>query len=218
MGLGLPPIKAKSTKMRESMRTLNLHNERRHGERIFIIQAHVHSLIFQFNHWPHEALESTSLKIPALRIPRHVSTILGLEFESLPSLHQDDVISTSIREASQAVDNTLQDKLSTLQGQVGTKKHDKLVVQQQCKPIKYSQKLFTHLALLREIAYTIGINSSQSKDTHQRTTRFIYNLPTPSWLDFPMETNHESNVPSHGYRFPSGHSTHHGHLGASKTP
>jgi len=47
-------------------------------------------------------LESNPLKHLILR---HASTILGLEFDSIPPLHKNNAISTSIREASQAVDN-----------------------------------------------------------------------------------------------------------------
>ena len=114
-------------------------------ERGFTARAHVHRLLTQFNHWPREALESNNLKLPTLRILRHASTILGLEFDSLPPLRHDNANSTSIREASSAVDNSRQEKHSSLQEHVGTKEYDKLI-RQQCNPIQYSRKLLKHLA------------------------------------------------------------------------
>ena len=65
-------------------------------------------------------------------------------------LHQDNVVTTSIREASRAVDNTRQTKRTTLHGQIDTKKHDRLA-RQQGKPIQYHKKLLKHLAPLWEL-------------------------------------------------------------------
>ena len=65
-------------------------------ERGFKAHAHVHRLLSQYNHWPQEALESNPLKLPTLRSIRLASTIPGLEYDRLPPLHHDNVISTSI--------------------------------------------------------------------------------------------------------------------------
>jgi len=119
-------------------------------ERGFTTHAHVHRLLSQFNHVPREALESNLLKLPTLRILRLASHIPGLEYDGLPPLHQDNDITTSIREASTAVDNTRQAKRATIQGQMGTKEHEKMV-RQQCKPIQYSNKILKHLAPLWEL-------------------------------------------------------------------
>ncbi len=62
----------------------------------FTAHAHVRRILIQFDHWPHEALESNRLKIPTLRILRLASTLPGLEFDLLLPLHYDDAISTSI--------------------------------------------------------------------------------------------------------------------------
>ena len=112
--------------------------------------AHVHRLLSQYNRWPHEALESNLLKLPTLRILRHASTIPGREYDRLPPLHQDNAITNSIREASKAVDNARQEKRASLQEQMDTKEHDKMV-RQQCKPIHYSKKLLKHLASIWEL-------------------------------------------------------------------
>ncbi len=114
-------------------------------ERGFTAHAHVHRLLTQFNHWPREALESNPLKLPTLRILRLASHIPGLEFDGLQSLHQDNAIITSLREASTEVDNTRQAQRDTIQGQMGTKEHDQMG-RQQCKPIHYSNKILKHLA------------------------------------------------------------------------
>ncbi len=86
------------------------------SERGFIAHAHVRRLLSQFNHWLREALESNSLKLPTLRILRLASHIPGLVFNGLPPLHQDNAITTSIRKASDEVDNTRQAKRATIQG------------------------------------------------------------------------------------------------------
>ena len=116
-------------------------------ERGFTVHAHVHRLLSQFNHWPQEALESNTLKLPILRIHRLASTVPGLEFDRLPPLHHDNDIATSIQEASRAVGNARQEKRTFLQGQLGTKQYDKMV-REQCKPIQYSRKLLKHIAPL----------------------------------------------------------------------
>jgi hypothetical protein len=115
------------------------------SERGFTAHAHVHRIITDFNHWPSEALETNHLKLPTLRILRLAGTLPGFEFENLSSLHQDTDIATYIRSASQTIDQTRQENISTLQGQPGTKEYDKLV-RQNCKPLLYSNKLLKHLA------------------------------------------------------------------------
>jgi hypothetical protein len=85
-------------------------------ERGFTAHAHVHCLLSQFNHWPQEALESNPLKLPTLRILRLASNIPGLEYYRLPPFHHVNAITTSIREASRAVDNARQEKRVSLQG------------------------------------------------------------------------------------------------------
>jgi len=104
-------------------------------ERGFTAHARVHRLLSIFNHWPQEALESNPLKLPTLRILKLASHISGLEYDNLPPLHQDNDTTTSIREASRAVDSARRDKCASIQGHMGTKKHDKMV-RQQCKPIQ----------------------------------------------------------------------------------
>jgi hypothetical protein len=105
------------------------------SERGYTAHAHVHRLLSQFGYWPLDALESNSPEILTLRIIRHASTIPGHEFENLPPLHLTNSISTSIRDASRAVDNARGDKRTTLQGQVDTKECDKLG-RQQSKPVQ----------------------------------------------------------------------------------
>ena len=123
-------------------------------KRGFTAHAHVHRLLSQFNHWPREALESNPLKLPTLRILKLASRIPGLEYDNIPSLHQENAITTSICEASIATDNARQDKRATIQGHVGTKEHDKMA-RQQCKPIQYSNKILKRLAPL----WKLGLNN-----------------------------------------------------------
>ena len=106
-------------------------------ERGFTAHAHVHRLLSQFNHWPQEALESNPLKLPTLRILRLASNILGLRYDRMPPLLHVNAITTSIRDASRAVENARQEKRTSLQGQLDTKKYDKMV-RQQYMPIQYS--------------------------------------------------------------------------------
>jgi len=105
-------------------------------ERGFTAHAHVLRLLSQFNNWPQEALESNPLKLPTLRIPRLASNIPWLEYVRMPQLRQDNDITTSIQEASSAVDTARQVKRTALHGQIDTKEHD-TIVRQQCKPIQY---------------------------------------------------------------------------------
>ena len=81
-------------------------------ERGFTAHAYVHRLLAQFNHWPHEALESNSLKLPTLRILRLASTIPGLESDRLLPLQHGNAIYTSNGEALGVVDNTRLEKRS----------------------------------------------------------------------------------------------------------
>jgi hypothetical protein len=153
-------------------------------ERGFTAHAHVHRLLSQFNHWPQEALESFSLKLPTLRILRLTSNIPGLEYDNMPPLQQDNDITTSIQEASSAVDNARYAKRTTLQGQAGTKEHDK-IVRHQCKPIQYHHKLLKRLAPLWELGLhnwnnllTIQRHKTEDYTLHiQPTTVFMTRLP-----------------------------------------
>jgi hypothetical protein len=69
------------------------------AERGFTAHAHVHRLLSHFNHWPQEALESKPLNLPTFRFLRLASNIPGPEFDPMPPLHQENDITTSIREA-----------------------------------------------------------------------------------------------------------------------
>jgi hypothetical protein len=140
-------------------------------ERGFTAHAHVHRLLSQFNHWPQEALEYNPLKLPTLRILRLASNIPGLEYDRLPPLHHDNVITTSIREASRAVANARQEKPTSLQRQLGTKEYDKMV-RQQCKPIQYYKKLLKHLTPLWEL----GLHNWNNLLTIQRHSNEDYTL------------------------------------------
>jgi len=120
------------------------------SDRGLTAHAHAHRLLSQFNHWTWEALESNPLKLPTFRILRLASHIPGLVLDGLPPLHQENDITNSIREASIEVDKMRQNRRATIQGQMGTKEHDKMV-RQQCKPIQHSDKLLKHLAPLWEL-------------------------------------------------------------------
>ena len=111
-------MKHRATQMGIEHLTRDLNKD---SERGFTAHAHTLRLLSQYNHWPHEALESNPLKLPTLRILKLASTITGLEFDRLPPLHQDNEIANSIREASKAMDTIRQDKRNTIQGQLGSK-------------------------------------------------------------------------------------------------
>ena len=125
-GLGTSPMRDRPTQMgiEHVRRVMN-----KYTVRGFTAHAHVHRLRTQFNHWPQEALEDNPLKLPTLRILRLASNIPWLEYDRLPPLHHDKVITTSIRESSRTVDYARQEKRTTLQGQIGTKEYDKMVRQ-----------------------------------------------------------------------------------------
>jgi hypothetical protein len=130
-GLGLPPTMDRATQIGIQ----HLANAmKKTSERGFTAHAHVHRLITNFNHLPSEALETNHLKLPTLRILRLASTQPVFQFENLPSLHQHSDIATSIRSASNTIDQTRQENRSKLQGQPGTKEYDKLV-RHKCKPL-----------------------------------------------------------------------------------
>jgi len=95
--LGLAPIKNRATHMgiEHLIRTMN-----KNTERGFTTHTHFHRIISQLNHWPTEALETTTLKLPTLRILRLANTVLCLELENLPGLQQDKKIATNIKSAS----------------------------------------------------------------------------------------------------------------------
>jgi len=108
-GLGIPPMRDRAIQMKieDLARIMN-----KDTERGFTAHAHVHRLLSQFNHWPQEALESDPLKLPTLRILSLASHIPGLEYDRPPPLHKDNDITTSIREASRAVDSARQENVS----------------------------------------------------------------------------------------------------------
>jgi hypothetical protein len=110
-GLGIFPMRDIATQMGIEHLTRVMNKD---TEREFTAHAHVHRILSQFNHWPQEALESNHLKPRTLRILRLASNILGLEYDCLPHLHHDNAITTSIREASRAVENARQVKRTTL--------------------------------------------------------------------------------------------------------
>ena len=111
VGLDLSPMREKAMQMGTEHLTRVMNKD---TERGFTAHAHVHRLLSQFNQLPHEALESNPLKLPTLRILRLASTIPGLEYDRRPPIHHDNGISTSIREASRAVDNSRHKKRTTL--------------------------------------------------------------------------------------------------------
>ena len=132
----MPPMRDRATQMGIKHLTRAMNKD---TERGFTAHVHVHRLLSQFNHWPQEALESNPFKLPTLRILRLASKIHGLEYDHMPPLHQDNNITTSIREVSSAVENARQEKRTTLQGQIGTKEYDKMI-RQQFKPIQYQDR------------------------------------------------------------------------------
>ena len=93
-GLGLSPMRDRSAQMGIDHLTRVMNKDTNRG---FKAHAHVHRLLSQCNYWPHEAIESNPLKLPTLRILRLASAIPGLEFDRLPSLHQEKDIATIIR-------------------------------------------------------------------------------------------------------------------------
>ena len=121
--LGMPPVRDRAPQMgiKHLTRVMN-----KDTEGWFTANAHVHLLLSQFNYWPQEALESNPIKLPTLRILRLASNIPGLEYDSMPPLHQDNDIIISIREESSAVDNARHVKRTALQEQTGPKEHDKI--------------------------------------------------------------------------------------------
>jgi len=152
VGLGLSPMRDKATQMGIEHLTCVMNKD---TERVFTANAHVHHLLSQFNHWSHETLESNPLKLPTFRILRLASTIPGLKFNRLPSLHQENDITTNIRESSKAVDNTRYERRTTLQGQLGPKEHDKMA-RKQYKPIQYSKNC-SHI--LPHSGWDLGLHS-----------------------------------------------------------
>jgi hypothetical protein len=104
-GISLSPLRDRATQMgiEHLTRVMNKGTERR-----FTAHAHVRRLLSQFDHWPQKALESNRLKLPTQRILRLASNISGMEYDRVPPLHHDNVITTSIRESSRAVDNVRQ--------------------------------------------------------------------------------------------------------------
>jgi hypothetical protein len=112
--LGLSPMRDRATQMGIEHITRVMNKDTEKG---FTAHAHVHRLLSQFNHWSQEALEASPLKLPTLRILRLASNIPRLEYDHLPPLQHDNVITTTIRESSITVDNARQEKRTTLQGQ-----------------------------------------------------------------------------------------------------
>jgi len=96
-------------------------------EREFTTHAHVHMILSQSTHWPSEAIETPSLKLPTLHILRLASEVPGLEIDNLLALQGDNEIATSIRLASNSLDYIRQEKRSTIPGYLGTIAYDKLV-------------------------------------------------------------------------------------------
>ena len=150
-GLGPPPMRDRATQMGIEHFTRVINKGIESG---FTAHAHVHRLLSQFNHWPREALESNHLKLPTPCILIFASHIPGLEYDRLQPLHQDNNITTGIWEASKEVGSTRQAKRASIQGQMGTKEPKK-TVQQQCKPMQYSNQILKHLAPLWEL----GLNN-----------------------------------------------------------
>ena len=85
-------------------------------QRGYTAHAHIHRLLSQVNHEPQEALESNPRKLPTLRILKLAGKIPLLEYDLMPPLHQNNDITTSIREASSAVNNARQAKRTALHG------------------------------------------------------------------------------------------------------
>jgi hypothetical protein len=146
-------------------------------ERGYLAYSHTHRLLTQFNHWPTEALESNPLKLPTLRVLRLASTITNLHLDNLPPLTRDNAISTTIRLASQAIDDTRHQKRHNITCSMGTKEYDTLR-RQQCQPIHYSDKLLKHLAPLWETGVTQW-NALITKTTDPNGTT-IYHIPPTS--------------------------------------
>ena len=111
-GVQRPLKEASLSPMRDRATQIGIENLRsvmnKDMERGLTAYAYVNRLLFQYNHWPHEALESNPLKLPTLRILRLASTIPALKYDRVPPLHHYNVISTSIREALRAIDKSRQ--------------------------------------------------------------------------------------------------------------
>ena len=60
-GLGLSPMRDRATQMGIEHLTRVMNKDKERG---FTVHAHVHRLLFQFDHWPQEALDYNPLKLP----------------------------------------------------------------------------------------------------------------------------------------------------------
>ncbi len=177
MGLGLSSIRDRATQM--GIEHL-LNNINKDTERGYLAYSHTHRIPTQVNNWPTEALESNPHKLPTLRVLRLASTITNLHLDNPPPLTRYNAIATSIRLASQAIDDTRHQKRHNIQGTMGTKNYDTLV-RQQCQPINYSNKLLKHLAPLRETGATQW-HSLITKAHDPKGTTTYHIQPTPATI------------------------------------
>ena len=101
MGLGYKPMRDRATQMgiEHITQTLNKPSDRGH-----MAYTHTINVANTYQHWPIEAYEATQARLPTLRVLSYVRNVEGMELDNIPPLQTQNQIATSIRTASESVD------------------------------------------------------------------------------------------------------------------
>ena len=122
MGLGYAPLTHKATQMGIEQLTNILNKPTDRG---YLAYAHTHRVATKCQHWPIEAYEANQAKLPTLRVLSYVQNITGAELEHIPSLQISNHIATSLRRASQDIDETRAKQRDNIPKNLPPKEYDK---------------------------------------------------------------------------------------------
>ena len=110
--------------------------------------ANMHStrLLHTYQHWPPEAIEHHSARLPTLRVHRYIAT-LGIKLEHLPSIITPNNIADTLRTASTTIDLHRASRREQITAPMHTPAYHK-ELRKTCLPLHLHTKLLKHLTPL----------------------------------------------------------------------
>jgi hypothetical protein len=143
LGLGLDSILNRAATM-GTEHLVNISNKP--TERGHIANMHNSRLLNTFQHWPPEALEHHSARLPTLRVHRYIADI-GIELEHLPKITIPNEIADSLRSASLAIDSHRATLREQITAPMYTPAYNK-ELRKTVLPLHFHTKLLKHLTPL----------------------------------------------------------------------
>jgi hypothetical protein len=142
MGIGYAPMKDRATQMGIEHITEMLSKSTDRG---YLAYAHTTRVAKTYHHWPKEAHEATQARLPTLRVLSYIQNIPGAELENIQNVQFPNHTTTSIREASEAVDRHRPGQRQHIPEIFQSKDYVRHL-RNQCQPLRYADFILKHMA------------------------------------------------------------------------